>query len=81
MGFVAPQHVGSSGTRDRTHVPCIGRQIPNHCATREVLDLHFVKVVFGKITLVPMQTGGVGEVSGLEMGRCVIKPVLHAQKG
>ena len=26
---------GSSQTRARTHVPCIGRQTPNHCATRE----------------------------------------------
>ena len=36
MGFVAPQHVGSSRTRDWTRVPWIGRQILNHCATREV---------------------------------------------
>ena len=35
-GLVAPQHVGSSRTRARTHVSCIGRQILNHCATREV---------------------------------------------
>ena len=26
-GLVAPQHVGTSWTRDRTHVPCIGRWI------------------------------------------------------
>ena len=37
---VAPRHVGSSQTRARTRVPCIGRQILNHCATREArLDL------------------------------------------
>ena len=36
-GLVAPRHVGSSQTRARTHVPCIGRQILNHCATREAL--------------------------------------------
>ena len=30
MGLVAPWHVESSQTRDRTHVPCIGRRIPNH---------------------------------------------------
>ena len=36
-GLVAPQHVGSSRTRARACVPCIGRRIPNHCATREVL--------------------------------------------
>ena len=34
-GPVAPWHVGSSRTRARTHVPHIGGQIPNHCATRE----------------------------------------------
>ena len=31
-----PWHVESSQTRDRTRVPCIGRQIPIHCTTREV---------------------------------------------
>ena len=25
-----------SETRDQTHVPCIGRQVLNHCATRKV---------------------------------------------
>ena len=34
-GPVAPRHVESSQTRARTCVPCIGRQILNHCATRE----------------------------------------------
>ena len=28
--------MGASGTRARTRVPCIGRQILNDCATREV---------------------------------------------
>ena len=32
-------HVGSSQTRARTGVPCIGRQTLNHCATREALNL------------------------------------------
>ena len=35
-GLVAPRHVGSSRTRARTRVPCTGRRILNHCATREV---------------------------------------------
>ena len=35
MGLVVPGHVGSSRTRARTCVPCIGRWILNHCATRE----------------------------------------------
>ena len=34
---VAPQHVESSQTRDWTRVPCLWRQILNHCTTREVL--------------------------------------------
>ena len=36
-GPAAPRHVGSSQTRARTHVSCIGRPILNHCATREAL--------------------------------------------
>ena len=36
-GLVALQHVVSSQTRARTHDPCIGRRILNHCATREAL--------------------------------------------
>ena len=35
-GLAALWHVGSSQTRARTHVPCLGRQILNYCATREV---------------------------------------------
>ena len=35
-GLAAPQHVGSSWTRDQTCVPCTGRRILNHCTTREV---------------------------------------------
>ena len=34
-GPAAPRHVGSSQTRARTRVPCISRQILNHCTTRE----------------------------------------------
>ena len=45
MGLVAPRHVGSSQTRDRTRVPCIGRRILNHCATREVLKSHSGRVL------------------------------------
>ena len=32
---VAPRHVGSSQTRGRARVPCIGRQALNRCTTRE----------------------------------------------
>ena len=37
VGLVAPRHVGSSRTRDRTCVPCTGRWILSHWTTREVL--------------------------------------------
>ena len=40
-GLVAPRHVGSSRTRDGTRVPCLGRWILNHCATREVPTISF----------------------------------------
>ena len=45
-GLVAPQHVGSSQTRARTHVPCTGRWILNHCAIREVPHCQRLVVVF-----------------------------------
>ena len=38
MGLVTLRHVGSSQTRDRTHVPWVGRPILNHWATREALS-------------------------------------------
>ena len=38
-GLVAPRHVGSSQTRARTRVPCIGRQTLNLCATREAREV------------------------------------------
>ncbi|KAG5205695.1 hypothetical protein JEQ12_018945 [Ovis aries] len=36
MGLVAPCHVESSQTRDRIHVPCIGRQILNPWTTSQL---------------------------------------------
>ena len=38
-GRAAPRHAGSSQTRARTRALCIGRQILNHCATREALSM------------------------------------------
>ena len=43
-GPVALRHVGSSQTRAQTHVPCIGRQTLNHCATREALSWLFWEI-------------------------------------
>ena len=37
-GLAATWHVGSSQTRDRTHVPCIGRWMLNRWSTREALE-------------------------------------------
>ena len=45
MGFLALRHVGSSQTRDRTCVPSIGRRIPNHWTTREVLKRSLCSLV------------------------------------
>ena len=36
--FVAPPHMGSPQTRDRTCVSCTGRQVLYHEATREALS-------------------------------------------
>ena len=44
MGLVALQHVGSSRTRDRTHVSCIDGQILNHWATGEALNLNSTRL-------------------------------------
>ena len=56
-GLVATQNVGSSRTRARTGVPCIGRRILNHCATREVgnhcLGLN-LPTFFCKHSIVPL---------------------------
>ena len=46
MGLVSPRHVGSSRTRDGTRVPCIGRWILNHCATREAHRFRFYIQVY-----------------------------------
>ena len=47
-GLVSPRHVGSSQTRAQTHVPCIGRRILNHCATREALDVFLIYLWGGR---------------------------------
>ena len=42
---VVPRHVEFSRSRSRRRVPCLGRQILNHCATREV-PLFFFSFIF-----------------------------------
>ena len=44
-GARAPWHVGSSRTRAQTRVPCIGRRILTHWATREALFELFVSLL------------------------------------
>ena len=45
-GLVTPRNVGSSRTRARTCVPCIGRRILNHCATKEALHFFFLNFIY-----------------------------------
>ena len=45
-GLVAPGHVESSQSRDRTCVACISRQILNHWTTREVQHSTFFSLIF-----------------------------------
>ena len=51
MGLVDLQHVGSSCTRDWTHVPWIGRQILYHWTTREVPCWLFKCTICGDLFL------------------------------
>ena len=49
-GLAASKHMGSSWTRDQTHVPCIGRWILNYKTTREAPKIVcFDVVLFGLI--------------------------------
>ena len=53
MVSAAPQRVGSSWTREETHVFCVGRQILNHWTTRDVLDLASPKETWSPVTVSP----------------------------
>ena len=61
-GPVAPRHVGSSQTRARTRVPCIGRQTLNHCATREAPDVFFKSV---RVKLKKMENARFSQVQSI----------------
>ena len=54
VGLVAPQHAGSSGTRDQTHVLCMGRQIPNHWTTKEVQTAYNFNLTWQSLPLFGM---------------------------
>ena len=67
------RHVRSSQNRARTRVPCTGRQILNHCATREALSFFYFILFFGCVgSLLPCvgfslvaASGGYSVVRGL----------------
>ena len=50
-GFVAPRHVESSHTRDRTRIPCFGKWILYHWTSRKVpiLVSLFISIIQTKI--------------------------------
>ena len=49
VGLVASQYVESSHTRNQTRVPCIGRPIPKHWTTREVLTRLMLKCLLSSL--------------------------------
>ena len=51
MGLISPQHVGSFRTRAQTRVPCIGRWIFNHCATREAPTVFILKSILSPMNV------------------------------
>ena len=57
-GLVALRHVGSSQTRARTCVPCIGRRIVNHRATREAQQTGLLKKPLLILSLAGLQPPG-----------------------
>ena len=68
-GLSCSLQVGSSWTRDRTHVPCLGRQIPIHCAPRDVCIPQAVQGVALGLDLVlggnsPMEADEMGSPTG-----------------
>ena len=46
--------MGSSRARPRTRVPCVGRQVLNHCTTREALMWTISKVFIELATTLPL---------------------------
>ena len=58
-GLVALRHVGSSWIKDWTHIPCTGRWILNHWATREVMrHLSLIQPSHSPLEITPFVTFG-----------------------
>ena len=50
MGLIASRHAVSSRTRNRTHDPCVGKQIPHQWTIREAQHPHrFLKLIFVRV--------------------------------
>ena len=79
MGLVAPRHVESSWTRDRTGVPRTGRRIPIHCTTGEVpatvLSAHLLVLLLSSrwhhSGLGKGEEVGLGQGAGLQRVPCL----------
>ena len=69
MGSVAAQHVGSSWTRGRTCVPCIGKQTLNPWTTREDPEERFF--FFKACVLELNSTLSVTNFLSLGLGLCI----------
>ena len=68
----ALQNVGSSWTRDRTHVPCTGRWILNHWTTKEAQMFPFHSTIF---TMSPALAGGFLTTGPPRKPRCFLSIV------
>ena len=78
-GPAAPRHVGSSQTRARTRVPCIGRQTLNHCTTREALGVVLLKcfILFLTLFLFPLGSFSQFALVSFLCGRSIPQMSVH----
>ena len=68
-GLVALQHVGSSQTRDQTHVPCIDRWIRNCWTTMEVhVYLYYLVFLVPSLPISGFLDSSVGKESACNSG-------------
>ena len=80
MGLVAPRHVGSSRTRARTRVPCVGRRILNHCATREAPEVQALIHYLVKYQWV-FHAVGIIITCGIFAQKCMHVSITHSCPG
>ena len=81
MGLFAPWHVGSSLTKDETHIPCFGRWILSHCTTPEVHNLSLeCKSSDGRIQLLSVVRPQVSSKTGVTNERTDSQSKKHLSK-